>query len=88
MDRSERLHQHGAEPDGERGRHYNLTVTGANGCTSTASALVEQDSCSGRGCTGGTLTCAVTSIQLQGSGNGSFAWTGPNGFTSNEQNPR
>ncbi|MEZ4788845.1 MAG: hypothetical protein R2811_02380 [Flavobacteriales bacterium] len=67
---------------------YNLTVTGANGCTSTASALVEQDSAApGAAATGGTLTCAVTSIQLQGSGNGSFAWTGPNGFTSTEQNP-
>jgi hypothetical protein len=67
---------------------YTLVVTGANGCSSQASAVVELDSdAPGAQATGGTLTCTVTSIQLQGSGNGSFAWSGPNGFTSNEQNP-
>ena len=68
---------------------YTLTVTNPiNGCTSTASAIVELDNAApGAQATGGTLTCEVTSIQLQASGNGSFAWTGPNGFTSNEQNP-
>ncbi|TXI77581.1 MAG: hypothetical protein E6Q44_13365, partial [Flavobacteriales bacterium] len=68
---------------------YILTVTDpANGCTSQASAVVELDNAApGAQATGGTLTCTVTSIQLQGSGNGSFAWSGPNGFTSNEQNP-
>ena len=66
-----------------RGRHggiYVLTVTGANGCTSTANALV------------GTWTCRATSLRrhlvmLMGTGNGSFLWTGPGGFTSSDQNP-
>ena len=67
---------------------YNLTVTGDNGCTSEASAEVILDSdAPGATAQGGTLTCEVTSIQLIATGNGSFAWTGPNGFTSNDQNP-
>ncbi len=67
---------------------YVLTVTGANGCTSTAQAVVEQDSnVPGAQATGGTLTCTTLSVQLGGSGNGSYSWTGPNSFTSNAQNP-
>src|SRR5690606_24707196 len=67
---------------------YVLTVTGSNGCTSTATAVVEQDvDVPGANAIGGTLTCATTSITLQGSGNGSFSWSGPGGFASTEQNP-
>ncbi|MBL7983769.1 MAG: hypothetical protein JNM91_02160 [Flavobacteriales bacterium] len=59
---------------------YVLTVTGANGCTSTATAVVEQDNTvPGAQAAGGTLTCTVLSVQLQGVGNGSYRWTGPNG---------
>ncbi len=65
-----------------------LTVTGANGCTSTAQAVVELDNAApGAQAGGGTLTCTTLSVQLSGSGNGTFSWTGPNSFTSNEQNP-
>ncbi|MEO7080655.1 MAG: hypothetical protein ABIY71_03970, partial [Flavobacteriales bacterium] len=67
---------------------YVLTVTGTNGCTSTANANVIQDSdAPGATATGGTLTCSTTSITLMGSGNGTYAWSGPNSFTSTEQNP-
>ena len=31
--------------------------------------------------------CAGTTIQLNGTGGASYSWTGPNGFTSNVQNP-
>src|SRR6185436_5997181 len=67
---------------------YELTVTGANGCTSVAQAEVELDNDGpGAQATGGTITCTTLSVMLTGSGNGSFSWTGPNGFTSNDQNP-
>ena len=36
------------------------------------------------------LTCAVSIVQLQGSSNipaATYAWSGPNGFTSNQQTP-
>ncbi|MEO8588705.1 MAG: hypothetical protein ABI432_05000, partial [Flavobacteriales bacterium] len=67
---------------------YELTVTGTNGCTSVAQAEVGTNYTEpGAQATGGTLTCTVLSVQLTGSGNGDFAWTGPNGFTSGDQNP-
>lgn len=37
--------------------------------------------------TGGTLTCTNTSVTLIGSGDGSFAWSGPNNFSSNMPMP-
>jgi hypothetical protein len=67
---------------------YTLVVTGANGCTSQASTEVSlDDELPGAQAAGGVLNCNVSSIQLIGTGNGTFAWSGPNGFTSNEQNP-
>ncbi len=63
-------------------------MTGANGCTSTATAVVDQDvDVPGAQASGGTLTCNNECVTLSGSGNGSFAWIGPDGFTSTEQNP-
>ncbi|MBK8499249.1 MAG: hypothetical protein IPL52_10605 [Flavobacteriales bacterium] len=65
-----------------------LTVTGANGCTSQANAEVDvDDEAPGAQATGGTLTCTNTCVTLSGSGNGDYSWTGPNNYTSNEQNP-
>ncbi|MFZ1687576.1 MAG: hypothetical protein WAU70_09155, partial [Flavobacteriales bacterium] len=67
---------------------YVLTVTGANGCTSVAQAdVIQNDNVPGAQASGGVLTCTTTSVMLLASGNGSFAWTGPNGFTSGDQNP-
>ena len=67
---------------------YVLTVTGSNGCTSSASTEVDlDDETPGATATDGTLTCSNTSVMLIGSGNGTFSWTGPNNFTSALQNP-
>ncbi|MCW5898185.1 MAG: hypothetical protein KIT10_02860 [Flavobacteriales bacterium] len=67
---------------------YVLTVTGTNGCTSTANANVGEDiGLPGASASGGTITCDAPCVTLSGSGNGTFAWTGPNGFESSEQNP-
>ncbi|MCB0759579.1 MAG: hypothetical protein KDC01_14035, partial [Flavobacteriales bacterium] len=67
---------------------YTLVVTGTNGCTSTATALVDRDgTVPGAQAAGGTLSCTATSVTLQGTGNGTYSWTGPNGFTSSAQNP-
>lgn len=35
----------------------------------------------------GNVVCTGTTINLLGSGNGSYAWNGPNGFSSSSQNP-
>ncbi|MCG8318753.1 MAG: T9SS type A sorting domain-containing protein, partial [Cytophagales bacterium] len=72
---------------------YTLTVTDpVNGCTSTAQVLVEENT-TAPGATAvvsGLLTCTVTSVSLQGSSptaGVSYAWNGPEGFSSIAQNP-
>ncbi|MBW7868049.1 MAG: gliding motility-associated C-terminal domain-containing protein [Brumimicrobium sp.] len=71
------------------GGEYSFVVIGAGGCTSDTAtvdvtvyakpvAIASADETSV--CEGGTLT-------LIGDGGAAYLWTGPNGFTSNEQNP-
>lgn len=71
---------------------YTIQVTNTvNGCTSTASTTVSSNiNPPGATASGGTLTCTTTSVTLQansGTPGVTYAWTGPNGFTSNLQNP-
>ncbi len=70
---------------------YTLTVTAPNACTATATAQVSTDAALPNvTATGGTLNCASPSLIITGSSatpNVTFAWTGPNGFTSTMQNP-
>lgn len=71
---------------------YTLTTTASNGCTSTASVEVEpDDSIPQVNITTGTITCAVTSIQLMAVSTNNpdvtWQWSGPNNFNSTEQNP-
>ncbi|MEZ4740437.1 MAG: hypothetical protein R2818_14025 [Flavobacteriales bacterium] len=42
---------------------------------------------SGATAQGGTLNCIISGIQLTGTGNGTYAWSGPSNFSSTEQNP-
>ena len=67
--------------------NYILTVTGPNGCTSTATAFVAQNTQSPQVAItgGGTLTCSVTDVTIVGTISTPGAvgfWSGPNGFTS------
>ncbi|MBI4751355.1 MAG: VCBS repeat-containing protein [Acidobacteria bacterium] len=72
---------------------YSVTITDANNCTSSAAAtttvVVNPLPTVSAGNTG--PYCDGTTIQLNStpSGNGpvTFSWTGPNGFTSSDQNP-
>ena len=71
---------------------YTLIVTNTqNGCTNSATAVVESNTNPpGAGATGGTLTCVSSSVELDGSSpapNATFVWTGPNGFTSSSPDP-
>ncbi len=70
---------------------YTLTVTrNSNGCTAAAAVTVPSLATPSAAAMGGALTCGNPTVQLVGSSdatNVSYAWTGPNGFTSDEQNP-
>lgn len=71
---------------------YNLVLTDTvTGCTNTATANVTTNNATpGAAATGGAMTCVVNSVTLSGSSpdtTATFTWTGPNGFTSNLQNP-
>jgi hypothetical protein len=74
---------------------YNVTVTNTvNGCTNTATAIVDQNTAIPAVSAGPdqTLTCTLPNTNLQGSGDGggqpiSFSWVGPNNFNSNLAQP-
>ena len=72
---------------------YTLTVTDpANGCTKIATATVTANTTppTAEGSVSGSLTCTVSSVQLNlttNAPNASYAWTGPNNFSSNIANP-
>lgn len=71
---------------------YTLQVTNStNGCTSTASTTVTSNiNPPDISATGGTLTCASNSVVITANSNTpgvSYSWSGPGGFTSNQQNP-
>jgi PKD repeat protein len=69
---------------------YSVTVSGGNGCCAIGEIIVTGGTAPDAMATGGTLSCATGNVQLMGSSTTpgvSYSWTGPNGFTSNEQNP-
>ncbi|MDX1913739.1 MAG: gliding motility-associated C-terminal domain-containing protein [Saprospiraceae bacterium] len=70
---------------------YILTVTGTNGCTSTATTTVSGDTAApDAGAQGGTVSCGTPVITINGTSSASgasFAWTGPGGYVSSQQNP-
>ncbi|TNE50074.1 MAG: T9SS type A sorting domain-containing protein [Bacteroidetes bacterium] len=71
---------------------YNLVLTDSvTGCTNTATALVELNATPPEAdAEGGTLTCVLTVVEIEAisnTPNATFAWTGPNGFTSNQATP-
>lgn len=72
--------------------NYTVAITDlATGCTNTATATVATNTTAPTAsATGGILTCTNTTISISGSSmtpGASFAWSGPNGFSSNQQNP-
>ena len=71
---------------------YTLVVTNTtNGCTSSASTSATANTTAPTAtATGGALTCTTTTVGLTVTTNASpasFAWTGPNGYSSTQQNP-
>ena len=71
---------------------YTVTVTnGVNGCTNSATATVTGNTTppTATATPGGSLTCAVSTVQVAATTNApnaTFAWSGPGGFTAATQN--
>lgn len=70
---------------------YTIIVTSPNGCTSEESVVVTKDeNIPAAAAEGGTISCENASIQITSGSETvgvSYSWSGPNGFTSDEQNP-
>ena len=69
---------------------YNVTATNSSGSGSTSVTVTEDKTPPTVTATGGTLTCSGSGVTLGATSSVSgstFRWTGPNGFTSNTQNP-
>jgi hypothetical protein len=64
---------------------YIVTVTGANGCTSTSSVSVTNNNTPPSvsvSPTSAILICGSPTASITASGGSTYAWTGPSGFTS------
>ena len=66
--------------------NYALTVTDANNCVNSTTTNVVVNPKPAAIATG-TVVCENTNATLSASGGISYSWIGPNGFTSNNQNP-
>lgn len=65
---------------------YNVLVTSAAGCTASAQSNVTVLTLPNPSFTSNT-PCVGATLLLNGSGGGTYSWTGPNGFTNGSQNP-
>ena len=69
---------------------YSVTVTGTSGCCSEDDITVTFDPLPTATALGGELDCSGNPVQLMATSDlpgSTFAWTGPGGFTSTDQNP-
>lgn len=66
---------------------YTVIVTSAAGCVSTAFANVAVNPAPAPQINSNGPVCVNTVLNLSGTGGISYSWNGPNGFTSNLQNP-
>jgi gliding motility-associated-like protein len=69
------------------GGMYTVVVTGTGGCTASQSITVIVETTPVATCDNNNPDCPGDPLMLIASGGTTYAWTGPNGFTSTEQNP-
>ncbi|MFT6416676.1 MAG: hypothetical protein ACJARZ_002027 [Dokdonia sp.] len=66
---------------------YTLVITDANSCVSTLSTAVTVNDLPTITLEENAVVCMGSTLNLNVSGGISYAWTGPEGFSSSEQNP-
>jgi hypothetical protein len=66
---------------------YQVTLTGSNNCSSSQSLQVVVNAKPIVNINSNSPRCAGDNLSLQGSGGTSYEWTGPNNFSSMQQNP-
>ena len=68
---------------------YTLTVTDGNGCTQTASTVVEVNTLPTATANSNSPVCEGSPLTLTGGDNGmsTYAWSGPDGYSSTDQSP-
>lgn len=66
---------------------YTVTITSTQGCTTTATTSVTVNPLPNATAGSNTPQCVGGTLNLTSSNGVSYAWTGPNSFTSSDQNP-
>lgn len=66
---------------------YIVTVTSSSGCTATAQTTMVVNSTPNILVSSNTPICENVSLNLTSSGGSGYQWSGPNGFSSTNQNP-
>src|SRR5205085_1335214 len=66
---------------------YTVTVTNGAGCTDQATTDVTINNSPNAAAGNNGPRCVGQTLNLTSSGGTSYSWTGPNGFTSTQQNP-
>ncbi len=70
-----------------QGGVYTVNAT-LNGCASTSAtvSIVVNANPTASAAISNTVICSGNNVNLSGGGNGTYSWSGPGGFTSNQQN--
>ena len=69
------------------GGTYTVTATNANGCSATSSTVVNVNAAPTANASNNGPYCVGQTVALQTTATGTYSWSGPNGFTSTQQNP-
>ncbi len=67
---------------------YTVVVTDANGCSESQDIIVTVNPKPVVSAVSNTPVCKGATILLSSSGGVNYSWTGPNGYTSNQQDPQ
>jgi hypothetical protein len=66
---------------------YTVVVTSSSGCTASSTANVVVNNITPTAIVSSATFCKNSNIELDATGGGTYAWSGPNSFVSNAKNP-